>query len=128
MSWSNCCNHVRQKGSDCNDKLRSRAIDAFWAAASIRGLKHALFCAPGKVPLAVYAFGIFLPAIVAFLRDELMLLLGVPAYTLLFRSGPFASAAAVFWSKWSVGWRAAWVLLAPVLAATNLGLLLVAVS
>ena len=77
------------------------------------------------MPLAVYVGGILLPAIIALLRSELMLALGVPIYTALFWTGPFVSAAAVFWSSWPGAWRAAWVLLAPVLAAIMLALLLI---
>lgn len=78
----------------------------------------------GFAPLAVYVSGIILPAIVASLRTDLMPLLGVPIYTTLFWTGPFVSAAAVFWSDWSAAWRAAWVLLVPVFAAVILGALL----
>jgi hypothetical protein len=46
-----------------------------------------------------------------------MIVLGVAVYTALFWTGPFASAAAVFWSNWSVGWRVVWVLLVPVFIA-----------
>ena len=78
----------------------------------------------GRAPLAVYICGIFLPAVTAYLRIDLMPFLGLPIYTTLFWAGPFASAAAVFWSDWSAAWRAAWVLLAPVFAAAILGGLL----
>ncbi len=76
----------------------------------------------GRVPLIVYSCGILLPVIVAQLRQELMFLLGVPAYTVLFWTGPFAAAAAVFWSRWSTGFRFAWILAAPLLSAAALGL------
>lgn len=76
----------------------------------------------GRVPLIVYSCGILLPVIVALLRQELMFLLGVPAYAVLFWTGPFAAAAAVFWSRWSNGLRFAWILAAPFLSAAALGL------
>lgn len=78
----------------------------------------------GFAPLAVYICGVILPAVIASLRTDLMPLLGVPIYTTLFWTGPFVSAAAVFWSDWSAASRAAWVLLAPALAALVLGVLL----
>jgi len=46
-----------------------------------------------------------------------MLLLGVPAFTVLFWTGPFVSAAAVVWSDRSAGWRALWIALVPVFIA-----------
>jgi len=46
-----------------------------------------------------------------------MPVLGLPAYAVLFWTGPFVSAAAVFWSNWSPAWRAAWIVLIPALAA-----------
>lgn len=76
----------------------------------------------GRVPLTVYSCGILLPVIVALLRQKLMILLGVPAYAVLFWTGPFAAAAAVFWSRWSTGLRFAWILAAPLLSAAALGL------
>ncbi len=54
-----------------------------------------------------------------------MPLIGLPVYASLFWAGPFASAAAVFWSGWSAARRAVWVLLAPVFTAMILGALLV---
>ena len=71
----------------------------------------------GSVPLAVYVCGIALPISIAFLRDTLMFVLGVPLYTALFWTGPFTSVAAVFWSSWTAGWRVTWVLLVPVFIA-----------
>lgn len=50
-----------------------------------------------------------------------MALLGVSVYAVLFWAGPFASAAAVIWTNWSVGWRVAWILLVPVCVAVLLG-------
>jgi hypothetical protein len=42
---------------------------------------------------------------------------GVPLYAVLFWTGPFASAATVFWSSWSPGWRVVWVMLIPAFVA-----------
>ena len=78
----------------------------------------------GLAPLAIYICGLILPTITASLRTDLMPLIGVPIYATLFWTGPFASAAAVFWSGWSAAWRAIWVLLAPAFAAMILGALL----
>lgn len=93
-----------------------------------RSAADGFLCKWGSGPLTVYLCGIALPAIVAFPREELMLLLGLPFYAVLFWTGPFASAAAVFWSSWSVGWRIIWLLLVPALAAASLGLLLFAIG
>ena len=79
----------------------------------------------GFAPLAVYICGVILPAVIASVRSDLMPLLGVPIYTTLFWTGPFVSAAAVFWSDWSAAWRVLWVLLAPALSAMILGALFV---
>lgn len=68
----------------------------------------------GFGPLFSYIAGILLPAVSASLRPELMSALGVPAYAVLFWTGPFVSAAAVVWSNWSTGWRIVWALLVPV--------------
>jgi len=68
----------------------------------------------GIGPLSVYAAGILLPALIAFLRPDLMPVLGLPVYAVLFWTGPFASATAVFWSGWSPAWRTAWIVLIPV--------------
>lgn len=81
----------------------------------------------GRLPLIAYSGGILLPVVVATLRQDLMSLLGVPAYAVLFWTGPFAAAAAVFWTNWSAGWRVAWILLVPVLAAAALGLVFFAI-
>ena len=78
----------------------------------------------GFAPLTVYLSGVILPTVIAARRAELMPVLGVLVFTTLFWTGPFVSAAAVFWSDWSAAWRAAWVLLAPVFAAAILGALL----
>jgi hypothetical protein len=58
-----------------------------------------------------------MPALVASLRPGLLPLVGLPAFAVLFWLGPFASAAAVFWSRWSASWKVAWIVLVPVLAA-----------
>jgi len=71
----------------------------------------------GFAPLSVYAVGILLPALIAFLRPDLLPVLGLPVYAVLFWLGPFASATSVFWSGWSPAWRAAWIALIPVFAA-----------
>jgi len=71
----------------------------------------------GLSPLIVYAAGIVLPALIASLRPNLLPILGLPVYAVLFWTGPFASATAVFWSDWSPTWRAAWILLIPVFIA-----------
>jgi hypothetical protein len=71
----------------------------------------------GIGPLFVYAMGILLPAPIAFLRPELMPVVGLPVFAVLFWVGPFISATAVFWSDWSAAWRAAWIVLIPVFAA-----------
>jgi hypothetical protein len=71
----------------------------------------------GIAPLSAYAVGILLPAPIAFLRPELMPVVGLPVFAVLFWTGPFVSAAAVFWSNWSTGWRAVWVVLIPVFSA-----------
>ena len=71
----------------------------------------------GVGPLSAYVVGILLPAPIAFLRPDLMPVVGLPVFAVLFWTGPFLSAAAVFWSDWSSGWRAAWVVLIPVFAA-----------
>lgn len=68
----------------------------------------------GVSPLSVYAAGILLPILMALLRPNLMPILGLPVYAVLFWTGPFASATAVFWSGWSPIGRAAWILLIPV--------------
>jgi hypothetical protein len=73
----------------------------------------------GNGPLSIYVIGILLPVLTALLRPALMPLLGLPIYATLFWVGPFASAAVVFWSGWSPGWRAAWVLLIPVFVAAT---------
>ncbi len=65
------------------------------------------------MPLVVYIIGVLLPVAVAFLRVKLMSAVGVPLYAVLFWAGPFASAATVFWSSWSPGWRLVWVVLIP---------------
>ena len=70
----------------------------------------------GRVPLAIYLTGIVAPALVASLRPELLPVVGLPVFAVLFWTGPFASAAAVFWTKWSASWRLAWIALVPVLA------------
>lgn len=75
----------------------------------------------GTGPLIVYLCGILLPVCVAAMREELMIVLGVPVYTVSFWTGPFASAAAVVWTNWSAAWCAAWVLLVPVSIAALLG-------
>jgi hypothetical protein len=69
------------------------------------------------VPLVIYVIGILLPVVVAFLRVKLMTAVGVPLYAVLFWTGPFASAATVFWSSWSPGWRVVWVMLIPAFVA-----------
>lgn len=79
----------------------------------------------GPGPLAVYVVGIFVPVIVAALRSELMIAVGVPVYTVLFWMGPFAAIAAVFWTGWSAAWRTAWVLLVPLLSAAALGIVFI---
>jgi len=71
----------------------------------------------GKGPLAVYVSGILLPVVVAHFRPELMSILGITVYAVVFWAGPFASAAAVAWSEWSTRWRIAWALLVPVFVA-----------
>ncbi|MGI9236886.1 MAG: hypothetical protein ACR2QZ_05785 [Woeseiaceae bacterium] len=76
--------------------------------------------------MVVYLFGISLPVIVAALRSELMIAVGVPVYTVLFWTGPFAAMASVFWTRWSAVWRTAWVLLVPLLSAAALGVVFVA--
>lgn len=73
------------------------------------------------MPLLIYIGGLFLPATVALVRGDLMPAVGITAYATFFWAGPFASAAAVFWSDWSAGWRTVWVLLAPTLAGLILG-------
>lgn len=75
----------------------------------------------GTGPLTIYVGGIFLPLVVALVRSELMTVIGVPLYALLFWAGPFVSAAAVIWTAWSAIWRAAWILLVPVFAGAALG-------
>ncbi|MGI9235685.1 MAG: hypothetical protein ACR2RD_18800 [Woeseiaceae bacterium] len=79
----------------------------------------------GPWPLVVYVIGISTPVIVAALRSELMLAVGVPVYTVLFWSGPFAAMASVFWTDWSAVWRTAWVLLVPLLSAAALGVIFI---
>ena len=71
----------------------------------------------GVSPLFVYAAGILLPVLIALLRPNLMPILGLPVYAVLFWTGPFASATSVFWSDWSPGWRATWIVLIPMLVA-----------
>jgi hypothetical protein len=71
----------------------------------------------GSGPLSAYVAGILLPALIAFRRPDLMPVLGLTAYAVLFWTGPFASATAVFWSDWSPTWRAAWIVLIPVFVA-----------
>jgi len=71
----------------------------------------------GIGPLFVYAVGISMPALTASLRPDLLPVLGLPVYAVLFWTGPFASATSVFWSNWSAGWRATWIALIPVFAA-----------
>jgi hypothetical protein len=71
----------------------------------------------GVSPLFVYAAGILLPVLIALLRPNLLPILGLPVFAVLFWTGPFASATAVFWSGWSPTWRAAWILLIPVFVA-----------
>jgi len=73
----------------------------------------------GLGPFSAYAAGILLPAPIAFLRPDLMPVLGLPVYAVLFWTGPFASATAVFWSGWSPAWRAAWIVLVPVFVALS---------
>ena len=73
----------------------------------------------------MYVCGVLLPVVCAFLRRDIMPALGVPAFAVLFWTGPFASAAAVMWNDWSVGRRAAWILLVPVFIAATFVLLLV---
>lgn len=75
--------------------------------------------------MLVYACGLLLPVIVALCRSELMVVIGVPMYTVLFWSGPFVSAAAVIWSDWSAVRRAVWILAVPVIVVTLLGLVFV---
>jgi len=71
----------------------------------------------GVSPLFVYAAGILLPVLIALLRPNLMPILGLPVFAVLFWTGPFASASAVFWSGWPATWRAVWILLVPVFVA-----------
>ena len=71
----------------------------------------------GTGPLVIYAIGILLPVLTALSRVDLMPFLGLPVYTILFWMGPFAGAAAVFWSGWSAVWRTVWVVLVPVFIA-----------
>ena len=71
----------------------------------------------GVSPLFVYAAGILLPVLIALFRPNLMPILGLPVFAVLFWTGPFASATAVFWSDWSATWRVAWILLIPVFIA-----------
>jgi hypothetical protein len=71
----------------------------------------------GTVPLVIYVIGILLPVVLAFVRVKLMTVAGVPLYAVLFWAGPFASAATVFWSSWSPGWRVVWVMLIPAFVA-----------
>jgi hypothetical protein len=73
----------------------------------------------GTVPLAVYVTGVLLPVVVALLRVKLMSAVGVPLYAVLFWAGPFASAATVFWSNWSRGWRFVWIVLIPAFVAVS---------
>ena len=79
-------------------------------------------------PLLVYVGGMLLPLIAALTRSELMIAIGVPAYTVLFWAGPFISAAAVIWTDWSIAWRAVWILLVPVISAATLALVFVVLS
>ena len=67
----------------------------------------------GIGPLSIYAVGILMPALIAFLRPDLLPVLGLPVYAVLFWTGPFASATSVIWSNWSAGWRTVWILLIP---------------
>ena len=69
------------------------------------------------LPLLIYAVGIVLPAFVAWQRPLLLPALGLTAYALLFWAGPFASAASLFWTDWTRGWRLVWIILIPVFAA-----------
>lgn len=78
---------------------------------------NGLLVAWRKGPLAVYVSGILLPVVVALFRPELMSVLGITVYAVLFWAGPFVSAAAVTWSDWSTRWRIAWALLVPVFVA-----------
>jgi hypothetical protein len=80
---------------------------------SLRGFRERW----GTGPLCIYIAGILLPAPIAFLRPDLMPVAGLPVFAVLFWTGPFVSAAAVFWSDWSATWRAAWIALIPILAA-----------
>lgn len=75
----------------------------------------------GRVPLTIYSCGVLLPVIVAALRQDLMSLLGVPVYAILFWTGPFVAGAAVFWSNWTGRWRAVWVVMIPVFVTTAIG-------
>ena len=81
----------------------------------------------GAGPLAVYALGILLPCVCAAFREDLLLLLGVPAFAILFWTGPFASAASVAWSGWSLRWRVFWILLIPLMVGAIFALLFVVV-
>ena len=93
--------------------LQSAAIELTRKVMALRDFRYRW----GIGPLSAYAVGILLPALIAFLRPDLLPVLGLPVYAVLFWAGPFASATSVFWSDWSPGWRATWIVLIPVLVA-----------